>query len=91
MQKTDFKPKEYTLTLTIYSEDGKCSVESSINALTDMERKFLFKLMQATKFGGSVGFGAQPNESGDTVLSFTLIRPTKPKPVTAAVHRALTN
>lgn len=60
------------LTLTIRTERGTVALDVGLQWLTAQERNYLFTLVKTTKEGGTVGFGVDPGDDGQSVVKLTL-------------------
>lgn len=60
------------LTLTVRTERGAISIDVGLEWLTRQERNYLFTLMKTAKEGGTIGFGVDPGEPGQSILKLTL-------------------
>lgn len=71
MKRTTFDHQN-KLTLTVRTERGTVALDVGLEWLTRLERNYLFTLVKTTKEGGTVGFGVDPGEDGQSIVKLTL-------------------
>ena len=61
-----------SLWLDMRCDEGRAQLNVDIESLSDMERLWLFRLLEGTRQGREVGFGVQSTDDGAQVLTFTI-------------------
>jgi len=62
----------HKLTLTVRTERGAASIDVGLEWLTRQERNYLFTLVKKAQEGGTIGFGVDPGEPGQSIVKITL-------------------
>lgn len=62
----------HKLSVQVRTERGTACIDIGLQWLTRQERNYLFTLIKKTEEGGTVGFGVEPGEPGQSMLKITL-------------------